>query len=130
MEQKGAQEQVQKTAAEARERGKAMAEEQKRTAAHGMGRFAESLHKVADQFEQDGQSSVANYTHQAANGIDNIASKVRGKDTGELIGDVEEYARSNPALFLAGAVAVGFGLSLLMHAAQGKTSESSDQTFH
>ncbi len=130
MEQKGTQEEVQKVASEAKERSKIAAEEQKRTAVHGMDRFADSLHKVANQFDHDGQSGVADYTRKAASGIENIASKVRSKDTGELIGDIESYARQNPAIFLMGSVAIGFGLSLLMRAAQSASSEGSEQTVH
>ena len=45
---------------------------------------------------------------QIADGLADAAEAIRGKDLGEMVGDLTGYARRNPMVFIGGAVLVGF----------------------
>ncbi|MBT8416299.1 MAG: hypothetical protein KJO42_02580 [Silicimonas sp.] len=44
----------------------------------------------------------------AANALADVADTVRGKDLGEMVDDLSDFARRNPVAFLGGAALLGF----------------------
>src|SRR3546814_8495932 len=54
---------------------------------------------------------VGEYADQAARGREGFAQTLREKDLDGLVEDVGDFARRQPALFLGGAVALGFAMS-------------------
>lgn len=75
---------------------------------------AQSLMTVADALRQTGQNlrgqeqgAVAGYADTVAERVENFSHYLQERDLNQLVGDVERYARQNPALFLGGAFALG-----------------------
>jgi hypothetical protein len=75
----------------------------------GLGHASEALRTVGDELRQRDEEFIAGYADGAADQIERAAVYLDGKDFDHLVGDVERFARRQPALFLAGA----FGLGIL-----------------
>lgn len=100
-------------AGQVREQAASRANQQKESAAAGLAGVAEAVRRMGEGLRQaDDQTPVARYAAQYGDAlavrIENAASYLRGHDLGELVNDLEGYARRNPAYFLAGAFLVGF----------------------
>lgn len=73
-----------------------------------------ALRRAADSLREDGYQRAASMTEQAAGRCEGFGAKAQGKDPGAMIRDVQQFAQSNPALFIAGCTAVGFVLARLL----------------
>lgn len=81
--------------------------EQKTASADYLGTIAQAVHRAAGQFEGE-VPQAAQYIRQAAGQIETVANAVRERDMGQLVGEVQEFARRQPTLFFGGAVILGF----------------------
>lgn len=81
------------------------AEEQKERATHQLEDLARSLRTASDQLPAD--SGMARYMGLAASQADNLAGFLNNHEVADLVDDVEDFARRQPAVFLGGAFAVG-----------------------
>lgn len=81
--------------------------EQKDSAASSLGSFANVLRKAAHESgsDPDGVVRVANL---AADSLERLSGTLRNKDLDTLVGDVESFARRQPAAFFGAAIAAGF----------------------
>ncbi|MFN3932184.1 MAG: hypothetical protein ACK4JY_10595 [Brevundimonas sp.] len=74
----------------------------------------ESLRQVADQLRQAGdglgqdQAWAKQAFSQGAQGLDRVSGYLRDGRLDDFTRDLQSFARTNPAAFLAGSVAVGF----------------------
>jgi hypothetical protein len=50
---------------------------------------------------------MANYIEQAADQIERFSTRLKQKDVGEILNDVQRIARRQPALFIGSAFALG-----------------------
>ena len=83
-------------------------------------RLASALFQVGNQAvalsqgrpEQAGP--LVDYAEQAANWLDDRASYIEERGLEGLATDVVDFARRRPAVFLAGAAVVGFGVGRLL----------------
>jgi ElaB/YqjD/DUF883 family membrane-anchored ribosome-binding protein len=76
--------------------------------------FADALRRAADQLERDENRAVAHYADQAAAQVDRLSATVRNGDVADLVAGAEDFARRQPSLFIAGAVAAGFAIGRLL----------------
>jgi hypothetical protein len=85
-------------------------EEQKRSAAGGIGELAKALRKAAKEMDGDGGQggAVSGLTQNAADALERVSGALRNRDLNSMVRDLEGFARSQPALFLGAAVASGF----------------------
>lgn len=83
-------------------------ENQKERATGGLGTVAHALRQTGQQLREKQQEGIAQYTDRAAETVERFSEYLNGRDVHQLIGEVEEYARRQPAVFLAGAFALGF----------------------
>jgi len=58
--------------------------------------------------------AAAHYADRAAAQIDRLSETVRSRQFGEMVTDAEDFARRQPALFIAVAVAAGFVIGRLL----------------
>jgi hypothetical protein len=81
---------------------------QKAKAADAVSSMAESLRKAGEGLEQS-QSPlpVHQYVNRAAEQLEQLGSFLNEKEMTEVIGEVENFARRQPALFLGAAFAAG-----------------------
>jgi hypothetical protein len=103
--------QASRAAGQAQERTQAFLSEQKEVAAEHIEGVTKVLHDTVDQLRQRSPGAVSDYAERAVDGLDSVAQALREQDVRALVGQVEDFARRQPALFLAGSVAIGFALA-------------------
>ncbi len=79
----------------------------KSKAADGLGSVADALRKTGDQMRLDDDGALPAYLDQAAQKVDAASSYLKDRSLSQLVGDVKQFARREPALFLGGALVVG-----------------------
>lgn len=99
------------------------AEHQKERGADVMLSFARAITTAAA--EMQGQSPiVARQFKSAADGVGRLSDDLRDRSVHELVGIASGYARRQPAVFFAGAVAAGFALSRFLKSSPETASPS------
>lgn len=69
--------------------------------------FRQTVDETADRLEQDG-SMAATPARKLSHGLDSLAHVLEAGDLEDLGRRMEDFARRNPALFIGGAMALGF----------------------
>jgi gas vesicle protein len=83
---------------------------QKERGAEALRSFAQAMNAAAQQLT--GQSpAVANRVRETATKVEALSDSLAGKDVSDLLKSAANLAREQPAWFLGGAVAVGFGVT-------------------
>jgi hypothetical protein len=92
---------------EIRDAAEALLEEQKDRAADAVHSVADALQRTAQTLDRENMP-IAQYATRAAESIDEFSERFRQRRWSDLLAEAEGFARRQPALFLAGAVAMGF----------------------
>jgi hypothetical protein len=107
-------EQAQKTASAATEqiksRARDAAEQQKTAGADQLGDMAHAMEAAAGELQKQ-MPLAAEYVDDVAARLDDLASTLRERSVDDMLGNVSDFARRQPAVFFAGAIAAGFALS-------------------
>lgn len=98
-------------AAAARDRGMEQLESAKAQLAEGAERVAAAVERTADELDGDGDGGMSGFGHSAATLMRQLAGGLRERDVEEFARELGSLARRNPGLFLAGSVALGFGIA-------------------
>src|SRR5690606_29525009 len=96
---------------QARGQVEARLDQQRRGAAERLDRLASSVRAAAGELEQQDDAELSQYVARFAGTLGGLADSLRTRNVDELLQDLRGAARRNPGLFLAGSVAVGFGLA-------------------
>lgn len=89
-------------------------EEQKTQATSGLGNVSDAIRQTGRQLRSNDQEAIAQYVDRAAEQLDQFTGYLRSRDMKQIVGDVEAFARREPALFLGGAFVLGlFGARFL-----------------
>jgi hypothetical protein len=114
---------------EAREQGVEQLEKYRETAAAQMDNLARSTTSAAEELQDKDTLGLSHYISGMAESLTDFAGNLRGKSADELLQQVGRLARENPALFVTGSIALGFGLSRFLKASSPDltTSETSTQ---
>lgn len=80
---------------------------QKNRATDGLGSLAQAVRQSTETLRNNQQDTIAQYVEQAADGIEQFASRLRDRDVNELMRDARTFARRQPALFIGVAFAAG-----------------------
>jgi hypothetical protein len=83
----------------------ARVEGQKERAADSLEGVARSLRSASEQMTDD--MGIGRYMARAAEQVDNLASFLNNREVTELMHDVEDFARRQPAAFVGSAFALG-----------------------
>lgn len=109
-----AAEQVQKTAgataSRLKNRAREAAEQQKQAGADQISGVADAIDAAAGELE-DQMPMAAEYIEDVAGQLGAMASALRERSVDDMLGNVTDFARRQPGVFFAGAVAAGFALS-------------------
>jgi len=92
---------------QAREQVSSRLVDQKDRAADGLTSVAQALRQASQQLRGQDQQAVTDYVETAASQVERISNYLKQNDLGGLIGDVEQFARRQPALFLGGTFVLG-----------------------
>jgi hypothetical protein len=103
--------------------GKSQLEGYRETAADEIEKVAQSAKAAAQELEGQDRFGLSNYVSDMAQSMVQFSDSLRGKSVDELFQDVNRLARNNPALFLTGSVALGFGLTRFARASSKRASQ-------
>lgn len=109
----------------AKEHGTAQFEQYRDTAAEQINALAQGAQSAAQQMEGSDTLGLSHYVTDIAQNMATLADNLRGKSADELLQQAGRLARDNPALFLTGSVALGFGLSRFLRASSPSPTSSS-----
>lgn len=109
---------AERLAEDAKTRTRAELDRARDTAARKAETLAESARAAADALGRDDIGHLSQYVSNMADGMTRFADGLRHKSGDEIARDIGRMARENPALFIAGGVAIGFGLSRFARASQ------------
>jgi hypothetical protein len=102
----------------ARDKVEAVADEQISAGAEYIGSIARAVDRAAGEFE-DSVPQAARYIRQASGQMQDIAEAVRQRDLAELLNEVRDFARRQPALFFGGTLLLGFAAARFLKSADG-----------
>lgn len=97
--------------AAARDRGMEQLEGAKGQLAEGAERVASAVDRTADALEEDGDNAISGFGHSVASLMRQLAGGLRERDIDDFARELADLARRNPGVFLAGSVALGFGIA-------------------
>lgn len=80
---------------------------QKDRAADGLSHVAQALRQTGQQLREQDQAGITQYIDRAASQVEQFSNYLQRSDMGQLVDDVEHFARRRPALFLGGVFALG-----------------------
>ena len=93
-----------------KDRARDIAEQQKTAGAEQIGGVAEAMKAAAGDLEEK-IPLAAEYIDDVAGRLGQVATTLRERSIDDVLGNVADFARKQPAAFFAGAVAAGFALS-------------------
>ncbi len=79
----------------------------KEEAAWSFGNLARIARQATEQLRQRDQESAAQLTERAAEQLEQASVYLHQKSFDQLMADLEDFARQQPALFIAGSLALG-----------------------
>ncbi|MFC3609229.1 hypothetical protein [Stutzerimonas tarimensis] len=106
---------------QAKREGMSQVDKYRSTAADELERVARSAKVAAEDLESD-RPGLSHYVSDMAQNMVDFADDLRGKSVDQLLGDVNRMARQNPALFVLGSIAVGFGVTRFAKASSRHTA--------
>lgn len=108
-------------ASQAREQVSSQFDSRKDKAVETIGNVASAIRDTSDKLK--GVGPLGDVAGRAADGIESVAEFFEGKQIGDVVRDVERFARREPALFLGAAFALGLiGGSFLKSSAPRRNS--------
>ena len=118
-------------ARQAKEEGKARIDDFRGTAADKVDQLTQGVKAAASELDQGGDlGDLSGHISDLAGGMARLSQGLREKSADELVRDVNRLARNNPALFLAGGVALGFTLTRLLRASTQAAGGHQDDEPH
>ncbi|KPG95600.1 hypothetical protein AEQ67_20470 [Pseudomonas sp. RIT-PI-q] len=109
-------ENVTETLGSARQQADAQFGQYRDTAADQIEALAQGAKSFVSEIESKDTLGMSDYLSDMAESMSGLAGNLRGKSAEQLLHDAADLARNNPALFIAGSVALGFGLSRFLKA--------------
>ena len=73
--------------------------------------LAESLDAAADQLSKEDMTRLSGYVHDMAQSLTSFAGDLEQRSGDDMLHELSALARRNPAAFVGGSIALGFGLS-------------------
>lgn len=108
---------------EIKAKGKSQLDGYRESAADEIEKVAHSAEAAARELEGQDTLGLSGYVSDMAQGMVRLSDNLRGKSVDELFRDVNRLARDNPTLFIAGSIALGFGLTRFAKASARHTEE-------
>ena len=95
----------------ARDRGMEQLEGVKGQLAEGAERIASAVERTAEELDGEGDGAISGFGHSVTSLMRQLAGGLRERDVEEFARELSALARRNPGVFLAGSVALGFGIA-------------------
>jgi hypothetical protein len=91
---------------------------------------ASDVRSIAQELRNQGKDAPANLAEQVAGQADRVGDYLKGASGDRILRDVEDFARRQPMLVAAGALALGFAASRFLKASSGRRYEAAYQPRH
>lgn len=101
---------------DARQKADAQFGQYRDTAADQIETLAKGAKSFVSELEEKDTLGISDYLNDMAESMSGLAGNLRGKNAEQLLHEAGDLARSNPSLFIAGSIAIGFGLSRFLKA--------------
>lgn len=99
-------------------------DQQKNRAADGLGGLADVIRNASNELRNENET-VAHYVDMASDQLRRFANNIRQRGVSDMLEDVHQFARRNPALFIGGAFLVGIGVARFLKASAERASDHS-----
>jgi hypothetical protein len=106
----------------------AVLDEQKERAADRVAAVGEAVRRAGQPLDPEAMPRTADFARRTAEEIDAFSAAVRARSWEELAADTAAFARRRPALFVAGAAALGFVAGRLIAGPGAPAPPASDRT--
>ncbi|AMC99709.1 hypothetical protein [Halomonas chromatireducens] len=73
--------------------------------------LSDAIDAAASSLDDQDREGLARYARELSSNLAKAAEQLEGRSVDELANDAKRLARDNPALYMLGSIAVGFGLS-------------------
>lgn len=90
-------------------------DEQKNRAADGLGGIADVIRSASSELRSENEA-LASYVDAASDHMRRFANQIRERGVTDMLDDVHQFARRNPAVFIGGAFLVGLGVARFLKA--------------
>jgi hypothetical protein len=100
---------------------------QKERGAEAVRAFARAIDTAAAELEPQ-SPAMARYAHETAQRFEALSTNIAGKEIPELMKVAAGLARAQPAWFLGGAVALGFGITRFLMATPAEAESTDSRT--
>lgn len=80
---------------------------QKDRATDGLGSVAQAVRQSTQQLRDQQHETIAAYVEQAAGQLERFASRIKEKNVGDLLNEIQDLARRRPGIFIGSAFALG-----------------------
>src|SRR4051794_1876973 len=115
--------QVRKATGQAQDRMREQVDQRSTQAGEQVHQHASDLRDVAEQLRGQGKDGPAKIADQGADRAERAGSWMRDAEPDRILGDVEDFARSNRWAVVAGGLALGFAASGVMKASSSRRYE-------
>ncbi len=110
-----------------KDQASAVAQQQMTSAAEGLDSAAGVVNAVGDRLRENNLGELSQYTGMAAEQIEKLATWLRTTTPEEIAHDIEDFAKKQPAVFVAGALALGLiGVRFLRSTSQDAGEKKND----
>lgn len=108
----------------AKQQATSQLEGQKGRAVDSLVTVAQALRQTSQHLREQQQDPVGGFIEQQAERVERVTNYLRARDVPQLVAETQDFARRQPGVFLAGAVALGFiGARFLMSSGQRAASQ-------
>ena len=108
-----------------KDQASAVAQQQMTSAAEGLDSAAGAVNAVGDRLRENNLGELSQYTDLAAEQIEKLATWLRTTTPDEIAHDIEDFAKKQSAVFVAGALALGLiGVRFLRSTSQNRGQKS------
>jgi len=99
-------------------------DEQKNKAADGLGGIADVFRNAGNELRNENET-VAQYVDMASDQLKRFADNIRRRGVNDMMGDVNRFAKRNPAIFIGAAFLVGIGIARFLKATADRGDDRS-----
>ena len=112
-----------------RTEGQEQVQHYRNAAADKVDTLADSVRAAAAQMRDDDVAHLSQHVSDMAGSLGRMADGLREKSADEILHDVRRIARENPTLFIAGSIAIGFGLTRFARASASSATDRERRSF-
>lgn len=103
----------------------AVAEEQKASLSSMLSDIAAAAQSAGEQLSSRQQSGAAGFASSIGQGLSSMAETLKRQRPGDIMSDVQQFARANPTAFIGGAVLIGVALARFAKASSPRSGSAS-----